>query len=307
LDLVILENLLFLKQIKYLFFQGPGILEMNKFRVILQDNCLRSMQTILLSERVHLPEELKNHKEAVISSPELIECVEDIIILWRHPIIKDAFERRNELYIGIPSTSDYFFLHAKRFADPYFQPSVSDIMRAKSKTTGINQIEVEHKGFSIVLIDVGGQRSERRKWFHLFDQVNAAIFLAALDEYDMVLEEDPKTNRLTESLNLFKEMTETTIFRPPSWILFLNKHDLFEQKIQTKPLSKSFTQISTEDAADVKKSYRFIRSLFKEHYQGQQTLYVHHTCALDTTQIDSIFKSIRDYLLCEDLSIHGVV
>jgi len=122
-------------------------------------------------------------------------------------------------------------------------------MRAKQKTTGINQIEVEHKGSTIVLVDVGGQRSERRKWFSLFDGVNTAIFLVALDEYDMVCEEDGQTNRLTESLTLWSEMTDLAIFRPPSWILFLNKWDLFEQKIKTKPLitSKYFKNSPTTE------------------------------------------------------------
>lgn len=43
------------------------------------------------------------------------------------------------------------------------------------------------------LCDVGGQRTERRKWIHCFDDVTAIIFVAALNEYDMLLEEDEST------------------------------------------------------------------------------------------------------------------
>ena len=43
--------------------------------------------------------------------------------------------------------------------------------------------------FSIV--DVGGQRNERKKWIHCFENVNAIIFVSALSEYDLVLVEDP--------------------------------------------------------------------------------------------------------------------
>lgn len=45
------------------------------------------------------------------------------------------------------------------------------------------------------VVDVGGQRSERRKWIHCFSDVSVTMFLAALSEYDQVLTEDNKTVR----------------------------------------------------------------------------------------------------------------
>ena len=40
------------------------------------------------------------------------------------------------------------------------------------------------------LVDVGGQRSERRKWLHCFESVTSILFCVAISEYDLVLEED---------------------------------------------------------------------------------------------------------------------
>lgn len=40
------------------------------------------------------------------------------------------------------------------------------------------------------MFDVGGQRSERKKWIHCFEGVTCIIFIAALSAYDMVLVED---------------------------------------------------------------------------------------------------------------------
>ena len=40
---------------------------------------------------------------------------------------------------------------------------------------------------------MGGQRSERKKWIHCFEGVNAIIFLAAVSEFDQVLMEDGLT------------------------------------------------------------------------------------------------------------------
>ena len=45
------------------------------------------------------------------------------------------------------------------------------------------------------VIDVGGQRTQRRKWIHVFDNVTALIFIAAISDYDLVLSEDNKVVR----------------------------------------------------------------------------------------------------------------
>lgn len=44
-------------------------------------------------------------------------------------------------------------------------------------------------------MDVGGQRSERKKWIHCFENVIALIYLASLSEYDQCLEEDNREVR----------------------------------------------------------------------------------------------------------------
>ena len=40
------------------------------------------------------------------------------------------------------------------------------------------------------MFDVGGQRSERKKWIHVFDNVQVVLFLVAISGYDHVLVED---------------------------------------------------------------------------------------------------------------------
>lgn len=50
------------------------------------------------------------------------------------------------------------------------------------------------------IVDVGGQKSERRKWIHCFENVTSLIFLASLSEYDQVLEEKDTTVRTPVTL-----------------------------------------------------------------------------------------------------------
>jgi hypothetical protein len=40
------------------------------------------------------------------------------------------------------------------------------------------------------MMDVGGQRSERKKWIHCFDGVQCLLFMVALSGYDQSLLED---------------------------------------------------------------------------------------------------------------------
>jgi hypothetical protein len=55
-------------------------------------------------------------------------------------------------------------------------------------------------------LDVGGQRNERRKWIHCFEDVTAVMFVAAISEYDQMLYEDEKENRMHETLKVFDNM-----------------------------------------------------------------------------------------------------
>ena len=95
------------------------------------------------------------------------------------------------------------------------------------------------------IFDVGGQRNERRKWIHAFDNVNAVVFVAAMSEYDQVLFEDETQNRMEEALQLFDQIINSKWFKTTSMILILNKKDLFEMKLAKKPLSKYFPEYGT--------------------------------------------------------------
>eukprot|EP01124_Arcella_intermedia_P007050 TRINITY_DN14281_c0_g1_i2.p1 TRINITY_DN14281_c0_g1~~TRINITY_DN14281_c0_g1_i2.p1 ORF type:complete len:346 (+),score=56.44 TRINITY_DN14281_c0_g1_i2:76-1113(+) len=294
----------FVKQMKVIHKDGFSNAEIAKFQTVLQENCLQSMQRILQCENVSVPKSLKKDKEAVLEAEELAQCVNSIKNLWESEGIKDAFQRRSELKIQIPSTADYFFDHAVRFADENFIPLPDDMFRAKLKTTGISEVVFTQNGIEFTLVDVGGQRSERRKWLHCFDDVTSVIFLAALDEYDMKLEEDNSTNRLEESLRLFGEVTASNFFQPDSWILFLNKSDLFLQKIKKTPLHTLFKDISEDASASFEESCAYIQKRYIDTFKGQK-IYPYVTCAIDTKNCERVFSAVRDTVITSALSDAG--
>jgi len=151
------------------------------------------------------------------------------------------------------------------------------------------------------MVDVGGQRAERRKWIHCFDGINAIIYLAALDEYNMTLQEDNTTNRLDESLRLFQEITTSQWFGDKVFILFLNKSDLFKEKIKRHPLYKYY-EVEKSDVKEYDDAVNFIGGKYREIYGHEKNkMFVHVTNALDTTNCKKVFDCVKFNVLDESM------
>merc|ERR1711974_370691 len=170
-------------------------------------------------------------------TPDLAQYLKALLA---DPSIKKAFEHREELML--PDCAAYLFERLDSISDANYTPSIDDCIRCRQSTTGVIESQFSFKGTQFVVVDAGGQRSERRKWIHCFDNVKVVLFCAALNEYDMTLREDKRVNRMAESLKLFQEIcNEPSLLRIPV-ILFLNKKDLFEEKIETIDLTCLFPE-----------------------------------------------------------------
>lgn len=125
------------------------------------------------------------------------------------------------------------------FQDDYI-PTDADILRCRNKTTGIIETVFPLADKIYRIFDVGGQRSERKKWIHCFEEVTAVLFIVALSGYDCCLVEDKDSNQMQEALMLFDSICNSKWFVRTSMILFLNKVDIFKLKIATSPIKNYF-------------------------------------------------------------------
>jgi len=192
---------------------------------------------------------------------------------------------------------NFFFEHAERIAKADYVPTQEDILRARLRSTGIEEAEFLFQDLAIVMVDVGGQRSERRKWLHCFTDVNAILFVASLSCYDQFLREDVTQNSMVETLLLWQEVNNSEHFQSNEVILFLNKIDLFEQKIMDKPLSGLFLEYT--GGTDKEQAMTFLRDKFLEVTRNR--VYVHTTCALDTSNIRFVVNDICRVLLASTI------
>jgi hypothetical protein len=142
---------------------------------------------------------------------------------------------------------------------------------------------------------------ERKKWISCFDSVTAIIFVASLADYNMTLYEDNSTNRLTESLSLFAEICKTKVLSHINLILFLNKKDLFAEKLATHPLAQYFPEYTQDNS--VEETTAWIRNEFETRNPAADTrnIYSHITCATDKNNIRTVFEVVKFILLQQNL------
>uniref|UniRef100_A0A8C5ZR87 Guanine nucleotide-binding protein subunit alpha-11 n=1 Tax=Marmota marmota marmota TaxID=9994 RepID=A0A8C5ZR87_MARMA len=174
------------------------------------------------------------------------QYVEAIKTLWGDPGIQECYDRRREFQLS--DSAKYYLTDVDRIATSGYLPTQQDVLRVRVPTTGIIEYPFDLENIIFRMVDVGGQRSERRKWIHCFENVTSIMFLVALSEYDQVLVESDNENRMEESKALFRTIITYPWFQNSSVILFLNKKDLLEDKILCSHLVDYFPEFDGEPA-----------------------------------------------------------
>ncbi|XP_026054005.1 guanine nucleotide-binding protein subunit alpha-11 isoform X2 [Carassius auratus] len=234
--------------------------------------------------------------------------VEAIHHLWADKGLKMCYSRRRE-YQLLDSTK-YFIDNLDRIAAQGYIPSPQDVLQVRFPTTGITDHCFTLEKITLRIVDVGGQRGQRRKWIHCFENVMSLIFLASLSEYDQLLEENNKDNRMEESLSLFYTTIHSTWFTNSSIILFLNKKDILAEKIQFSDLKTYFPEFNGK-RRDIQDAMTFIENLYIQKTVSFETkkskkIYSHFTCATDTKNIQKVFNNVKDTVLVQALEDFGM-
>ncbi|VDL74243.1 unnamed protein product [Nippostrongylus brasiliensis] len=245
------------KQMKIIHETGYSDEERKQYRPVVFSNTIQSMVALLRamgSLRIDFksPSRVDDAKQFFNISqtcdegelpPDLASVMKR---LWADGGIQECFLRSREYQLN--DSAPYYLNSLERIAQPNYIPTQDDVLRTRVKTTGIVETHFTYKDLHFKMFDVGGQRSERKKWIHCFEGVTAIIFCVAMSEYDMVLAEDDEMNRMIESMKLFDSICNNKWFTETSIILFLNKKDLFEEKIKRSPLTRCFPEYTESNS-----------------------------------------------------------
>lgn len=229
-----------------------------------------------------------------------------INVLWQSDTMKKVWLKRNEANI-IDGHKDYL-QDIPRIASPQYRPTQQDILLSRVRTTAVICEKYRIEGIDFEMYDVGGQRSERRKWIDAFENVDAVIFVAALSEYDQSLAEARRANRMVEALELFRSVCNNRAFEETSIMLFLNKKDIFAEKIKYSNIAD---QRPFADYSGPKQNFdegvlyfiqKFKDCLLNEEFSDS---FIHVTCATDTNNMEFVLDSTRTIIMTNNLRNSG--
>jgi signal recognition particle receptor subunit beta len=233
--------------------------------------------------------------------------VDALKLMWNSVAMKKAWVNRAEA--NVIDGHKVYLDDMDRIASETFRPTQNDVLLARVRTTAAVKERFKIKGATFEVFDIGGQRGERRKWWEVFDQeMDAVIFVAALSEYDQTLTEARRSNRMIEALELFKSVINNQHFAETPIILFLNKKDIFAEKIQYSHIA---AQPPFADyigpRCDFNAGIEYFSTKFKDCIMDDemQKNYIETTCATDTNQMDFVLDSTRQIILEYNLKFSG--
>uniref|UniRef100_A0A8C6U266 Guanine nucleotide-binding protein subunit alpha n=1 Tax=Neogobius melanostomus TaxID=47308 RepID=A0A8C6U266_9GOBI len=336
----------FIKQMRIIHGAGYSDEDKRGFTKLVYQNIYTAMQSMIrATETLKIPYKYEHNtananiiRDVDVEKVSMFQNhhVDAIKSLWNDPGIQEAYDRRREYQL---SDSTKYYLNAMdRISEPSYLPTQQDVLRVRVPTTGIieypfdlqsvifryvEDMERTHDRSKLkicaeVLMALlflaprqdggrGGQRSERRKWIHCFENVTSIMFLVALSEYDQVLVESDNENRMEESKALFRTIITYPWFQNSSVILFLNKKDLLEEKIMYSHLVDYFPEYDGPQR-DAQAGREFILKMFVDlNPDSDKIIYSHFTCATDTENIRFVFAAVKDTILQLNLKEYNLV
>ncbi|EMP28471.1 Guanine nucleotide-binding protein G(k) subunit alpha [Chelonia mydas] len=303
------------KQMKIIHEDGYSEEECKQYKVVVYSNTIQSIIAIIRAMgrlKIDFGEVaraddarqlfvLAGSAEEGVMTPELAGVIKR---LWRDAGVQACFSRSREYQLN--DSASYYLNDLDRISQQTYIPTQQDVLRTRVKTTGIVETHFTFKDLYFKMFDVGGQRSERKKWIHCFEGVTAIIFCVALSDYDLVLAEDEEMNRMHESMKLFDSICNNKWFTDTSIILFLNKKDLFEEKIKRSPLTICYPEYTGSNTYEEAAAY--IQCQFEDLNRRKDTkeIYTHFTCATDTKNVQFVFDAVTDVIIKNNLKECGL-
>ncbi|KAE9395158.1 G-alpha-domain-containing protein [Gymnopus androsaceus JB14] len=230
-------------------------------------------------------------------------CAPAMLDLWKDPCVRQRLEEKR---LRLKESAGFYLNDIPRITAKKYIPTDADVLKARLKTIGV----IEHsfhissgtnRGVQWKIYDVGGARNQRHAWAPYFE-VNAIIFLAPISAFDQVLTEDHRVNRLEDSLLLWKGVTSNKLLANVNIVLFLNKCDLLQDKLDAGVRLNHHMVSYGDRPNDYDSVSKYFRNKFGAIHQSvtpnkERELYIHLTAVTDTSRTVTIIADVRDIII----------
>mmetsp|Transcript_20745 Transcript_20745/g.23067 ORF Transcript_20745/g.23067 Transcript_20745/m.23067 type:complete len:361 (-) Transcript_20745:390-1472(-) len=209
------------------------------------------------------------------------------------PLVDDlsALVNETKTFSGAhDATFKYLLEHRKRILSKRYVPTNEDILRIKQRTTGVSEINAHVDGMQIDMVDVGGQKAERRKWIHCFEGVNIVFYVVGLGDYDLRCDQR-NTTALRESLEVFKQVLSLRMFADKPLVILYNKNDLLKEKATKIDLRTCFPDY--KGGLKYENALNFIKDKFRSLIPPDRPFSERELSAIDSGTYFHFLKTYR--------------
>ncbi|KAJ3904216.1 guanine nucleotide binding protein, alpha subunit [Lentinula edodes] len=248
---------------------------------------------------------------AGLAAKALDSSREDIQALWAHSSVKELIQERK---LKLEESAPFFLDNVARIAEPDYLPNLDDVLNVRLQTLGVIEhsfpINLGGTMYDWRLYDVGGARGQRHAWIPYFEDATAIIFLAPISAFDQYLEEDPRTNRIDDSLQLFTTICSNKLLKKAHLVLMLNKTDLLKAKLKAGiRVQKYITSYGSRP-----NKYDDVASYFRAHFMqvhkkkdvSNRSLYLHFTSMLDIKATQNIIVNVGEAIIRQHIAQTGL-
>lgn len=224
---------------------------------------------------------------------------DNICELWSDKSVQRTMRERMSDFDVCDSVL-YFLDNLGDLSPPFDTPTVRQVLATCRKTTGIVQTYVSFRDVRLHLVDVGGQRNERKKWSFAYHDVNMVLFVVALSDYYQQLYEDDTVNRMKESLDVFANAVNDPALKHCPFFLIFNKVDSFEYRMRDMMQSLQLCFPEFEGGYDTDAAKNFIEDQFTSLYRKDETssrkLHIEYVTATDIDNMGLFIERMREVI-----------
>ncbi|XP_065174606.1 guanine nucleotide-binding protein subunit alpha-11-like isoform X2 [Sycon ciliatum] len=323
----------FLKQMRIIHGEDFKEADCEEFRSTIYTNIMKAGKVLIQARELLSDPEIPwgdegnaRHADLIAAAPSNVEQYSDMAPyfaaleeLWLDSGIQATFARRSQFHIG--DSTEYFFKQIKTLSSPEYLPSKQDVLCSRKATRGIHEYDLAVKKVPFKFVDVGGQRSQRTKWFQCFDDVESVFFFtSANDLYEDAFRIKPNGDEYgRRSREMFEELVVQfhKFHGFADKVIFFTKVDLMDEKVKAAKDAggclEGYRATAVDDDSTGLGDREAVCAYLKKSMCTVElremtdiSVYAHFVNTTDTDLMDFVFEAARSTMFQWGLSRRGM-